>query len=381
MRSFEEDVALAPHTTLGVGGPARYFVRCESEAELSEALAFARARALPVLALGGGSNLLVADRGYDGVVIRVALRGVERSGDPERTLLHVAAGEPWDALVERSVAWGLAGLECLSGIPGDVGSTPIQNVGAYGQEVADTIAYVDAIDRASLEPRRFESAECRFAYRDSAFKHELRGRYLITAVGFALAGGAPTIAYPELVRALANEEAPSLRLVRDTVVRLRRSKSMVLDPSDENHRSAGSFFTNPILDEATVECVRAQVDLEGVLREGESMPTFRAGEGRLKLSAAWLIERAGFSKGSSRGPVGISTRHSLALVNRGGASAQQIVDFARWVRDGVERRFGVRLVPEPELVGFTADELGDLLGPARQSTGAASPETKTRPRS
>lgn len=363
MLSFEEQVALAPHTTLGVGGPARYFARCESVAGLREALDFARTRELPVLALGGGSNLLVADRGFDGVVVRVALRGLERTHEGARSLLHVAAGEPWDGLVERSVGWGLAGLECLSGIPGDVGSTPIQNVGAYGQEVADTIHYVDALDRASLEPRRFSKAECCFAYRDSAFKHELRGRYLITAVGFALEAGAPTIAYPELVRALSNEEASSLELVRSTVVRLRRSKSMVYDPSDENHRSAGSFFTNPILDEAAVECVRAQVDLEGVLREGETMPSYPAGEGRLKLSAAWLIERAGFGKGTTRGSVGISTRHALALVNRGGATAREIVDFARWIRDGVEQRFGVRLVPEPELVGFATDEIGDLVAP------------------
>jgi UDP-N-acetylmuramate dehydrogenase len=362
MTDIEDDVPLAPLTTLGVGGPARHYVACRSVDDVCEALAFARDRGLGVLALGGGSNMLVSDRGFDGLVIRMALRGVSRRDEGDAVVVDAQAGEPWDDFVEHAVRAGLAGLECLSGIPGDVGSTPIQNVGAYGQEVADTIRHVDLVDRTTLERTRLDASSCRFAYRDSAFKRELRGRYLITSVGFTLRAGPPTVVYPELVRALSDHAAPSLVDVRRTVLRLRRAKSMVIDPEDENRRSAGSFFTNPILDDAAAECVRARVDLEGVLREGESMPSFHAGEGRTKLSAAWLIERAGFAKGTQRGPVGISTKHSLALVNRGGATARAIVDFAREVRDTVEQRFGVRLVPEPELVGFDRTELGDLLG-------------------
>ena len=349
-----EHVPLAPLTTLGVGGPARWFVEATSETAVVEALAWASARRLPTLVLGGGSNLLVADRGFDGLVLRARLRGVTLEPDGQ---VEAAAGEPWDDLVARAVVEGWAGIECLSGIPGDVGATPIQNVGAYGQEVAETIVGVRAVERATGATVTLDGARCGFGYRDSVFKREDAGRFVIVAVRFALRpGGAPSLRYAELARALTGEGSPSLAEVRRTVIALRRGKSMVLDPADENHRSAGSFFMNPTLDAAAFAEARTRVASSGALRPGEEMPSYPAGP-RVKLSAAWLIERAGFTRGTHDGAVGISTRHSLALVNRGGATAAEILAFARRVREGVRDRFGVALTPEPVMVGFTDDEL------------------------
>lgn len=354
---IEEDVPLAPRTTLGVGGPARYFATARSEEDVREALRFAVDHALPVKILGGGSNLLVADRGVSAVVLSVRIHGVQFGPSG---VVTVGAGEPWDPFVERAVTANLAGLECLSGIPGDAGSTPIQNVGAYGVEVADTLESVTAIDRETLEEVEISAAECAFAYRDSAFKRAWDGRYVITRVTFRLTeGGAPKIRYAELTRALAGALSPTLADVRRTVIALRRSKSMVLDLEDENHRSAGSFFTNPIVDEATLS--RARAAATSVLRAGESMPEFAAGPGLTKLAAGWLIERAGFHKGTSEGKVGLSTKHALAVVNKGGASAADIVAFAAKVKRGVFDRFGVHLMPEPVLWGFEPHETADLL--------------------
>jgi UDP-N-acetylmuramate dehydrogenase len=344
-----------------VGGPARWFAEVESEAAAAEALAWAGARGLPTLVLGGGSNLLVADRGFDGLALRLAIRGVaveERGGAIE---IEAGAGERWDDLVARTVAHGWAGIECLSGIPGDVGATPIQNVGAYGQEVRETIVRVRAIERATGEAVTLDGARCGFGYRDSTFKREDRDRFVIVAVRFALRpGGAPGLRYAELARALDGRDAASLADVREAVIALRRAKSMVLDAGDENGRSAGSFFMNPTLDAAALAGVEARVEAAGALRPGEKMPAFPADGGRTKLSAAWLIERAGFCKGTGEGAVGISTRHSLAIVNRGGATAAEIAAFARRVRGGVRERFGVELRPEPVMVGFTADEVEGL---------------------
>jgi UDP-N-acetylmuramate dehydrogenase len=353
---IHEHVPLAPLTTLGVGGPARWFVEATSEAAVVGALSWASERGVPTLVLGGGSNLLVADRGFDGLVLRARLRGITgEDGDVE-----AAAGEPWDELVAHAVARGWAGIECLSGIPGDVGATPIQNVGAYGQEVAETIVGVRAVERSTGATVTLDGARCGFGYRDSVFKREDAGRFVVVAVRFALRpGGAPSLRYAELAKALAGCAAPSLAEVRETVIGLRRGKSMVLDPSDENFHSAGSFFMNPTLDAADFAEARARVAAAGVLRPGEEMPSYPAGA-RVKLSAAWLIERAGFHKGTRDGAVGISTRHSLAIVNRGGATAAEVAAFARRVRDGVLARFGVALTPEPVMVGFTAEELASF---------------------
>ncbi|WP_437905010.1 UDP-N-acetylmuramate dehydrogenase [Sorangium sp. So ce327] len=383
-----ESVPLAPLTTLGVGGPARYFAEAADEAAVVEAFRFAEARGVPLFVMGGGSNLLVADRGVDALVLRVRVRGIELlrgrgedgvgetrgggvdggGGEAGRALVRAGAGEAWDDLVARSVAEGWAGVECLSGIPGDVGATPIQNVGAYGQEVAETIVEVRAIDRATGAAVVLSGADCGFGYRDSRFKRAWRGRYVITAVTFALRpGGAATVRYPELQRALAapaGGAAPPLGEVRSAVIALRRAKSMVLDPADENGRSAGSFFMNPTLAPGAAAAVIARIEAAGVLAPGEAIPRYPADGGRVKLSAAWLIERAGFAKGTRHGAAGISTRHTLALVNRGGATAEELLGLARRVRRGVLDRFGVALSAEPDLVGFAPGEIDDLVSAA-----------------
>lgn len=313
--------------------------------------------------LGGGSNVLVADQGLDALVLRAAIRGVRHEMDGDRMLVTAGAGERWEELVERAVAEGWAGIECLSGIPGDVGAAPIQNIGAYGQDVSETIARVRVMDRSSREVTELESAACGFGYRDSIFKREAKDRYVVTAVTFALRlGGGPAVRYAELARKLKDAAGtgiePSLSTVRQAVLELRRSKSMLLDPSDENGKSAGSFFMNPTLDADAFQEAKARIDAAGVVGPGEIVPTFPAAGGRVKLPAAWLIERAGLQKGFGDGRVGLSTRHTLAIVNRGGATASEILAFALQVRTAVLRKFGVALVPEPVLLGFTKEELG-----------------------
>jgi UDP-N-acetylmuramate dehydrogenase len=352
MPHIERDVPLAPHTTFGVGGAARFFTIASTAAEIEGALAWARSERVPSFVLGGGSNLVVSDAGIDALVIRITSKGktIQRRG--ATAVVDVAAGEIWDELVAAVVAEGFAGLECLSGIPGAVGATPIQNVGAYGQEVSETIESLVAVDRETGERVSIAAAECEFGYRDSVFKHAWRQRFVIAEVRFALVvDGPPALRYAELQRALVDEEL-SLAAVRAKVIELRRAKSMVLDAADENGKSAGSFFMNPIVETEIADRVEQLAREGGALREGESMPRFWAGDGKAKLAAGWLIERAGFTKGTSRGNVGLSSRHALAIVNRGGATAADIVRFAREIQAGVETRFGVRLHPEPELVGL-----------------------------
>lgn len=344
------NVSLAKHTTFELGGPARYFVSAHSEEELRDALAFAKELSLPVFVLGGGSNLVVSDRGFPGLVVHLRSRGVKTHEQRGKTLLEVEAGEAWDPFVERTVDEGLSGLECLSGIPGSVGATPIQNVGAYGQEVSQTIVAVRTLDVLTGEIRKRMPEECGFRYRDSFFKEPEGKNEIVTRVTFALGRGAPTIRYPELERAL-HGAAPTVAAVRAKVIELRRSKSMVLDPADENRRSAGSFFTNPIVSPAMAdEVVRRAIDA-GVIGESKEMPRFPEGE-RIKLSAGWLIERSGMAKGTRRGNVGISTRHALQLVHHGGGSSAELVALAREVVAAVRDRFGVTLTPEPVMLGF-----------------------------
>ena len=356
----EPRVPLAPLTSMGVGGPARFFVRARGRAEVEAALGWATQRGLPVLVLGGGSNLVVADEGFDGLVVALSASGAPLHVEEADGRVHVRsdAGRGWDELVGHAVGAGWAGVECLSGIPGSVGATPIQNVGAYGQEVAETITAVHALDRHALEEVVLDRAACAFSYRDSAFKRS-GSRFVVLEVTFALLpGGPPAVRYPELERALAADRAPTLAAVRDAVLRLRAAKSMLLDPGGENGRSAGSFFTNPVVAAADVEGIRERVRAHvGVEAR---MPEFPDGSGRVKLSAGWLIERAGFHKGWGEGRAGLSTRHCLSIVNRGGARAADVLGVARAVRDGVRERFGVRLVPEPELVGFAPEAIGDL---------------------
>jgi UDP-N-acetylmuramate dehydrogenase len=331
----ESDVLLSPYTTLGIGGPASTLVTVYDEAELVEAL---RSTAGPLLVLGGGSNVVVGDAGFDGTVIRIASRGITRTADGDDVLLEVAAGEEWDPLVGMTVADRLAGMECLSGIPGLVGATPVQNVGAYGQDVSQTIEAVRAYDREAGQVRTID--DCGFGYRWSRFKAEAP-RWVVLLVTYRLAAGPRSmpIRYAELARALGvavGETAP-LAEVRDAVLSLRRGKGMVLDAGDVDSRSAGSFFTNPLLDPGDVPA---------------GAPSYAEPDGRVKVPAAWLIEQAGFGRGAFDGPVGISSKHTLALVNRGGATADDLLRVARAVRDGVRDRFGVTLVPEPVLVGL-----------------------------
>ncbi len=360
------DVPLAPRTTLGVGGYAARYVEARTEEAVLEALAWARSQRLEVTVLGGGSNVLVADRGVDGLVLRVAVSGYNQAIEGDRVTLSAGAGESWDALVATTVEQGWAGLECLSGIPGDVGAAPIQNIGAYGQEAGEVITFVYGIDRRSGATVGIDRLGCRFGYRDSVFKRKASGRFVIVGVTFSLQrGGAAAVRYAELERYLRDAGAgpsPSLAEVRKAVLELRRRKSMLVEPGDENARSAGSFFVNPTLDEEAFARVRARIEAASVLDAGEPIPQFSAGAGRVKIPAAWLIERAGFKKGTADGAVGLSTRHTLAIVNRGGATAEDILRFARRVRDVVLSRFGVRLVPEPMMLGFRPEEVEDLVG-------------------
>lgn len=336
-------VPLAAYTTLGVGGPARWFTEAADEAALQAALRWARARSVPLRVLGGGSNLVVADHGVEALVVRMALRGVESREVDGAMQVTAAAGEPWDDFVRLTVERGWAGLECLSGIPGLVGATPMQNVGAYGQEVSDTITCVRALDTRNGDIADVPAAECGFAYRDSAFKRREPGRFVVIAVTYRLRpGGAPALRYADVERHLAARgiRAPTLADVRESVLAIRRAKSMVIDPADPNRRSCGSFFTNPIIARDALAAVERRV-------ADATMPRWPQPDGRIKLSAAWLIERAGFRRGQQDGAVGLSTRHALAIVAHDGARAADVVAFARRVQTTVADRFGVRLTPEP----------------------------------
>lgn len=353
-RGLRERVALAPLTTLELGGPARYLVEAADDRTIVDGLRWAADRHLAVTVLGGGSNVVVADSGVEGLVLRIGLRGVRVEMAGDTVLVTAAAGEPWDGLVDRCVAEGWAGLECLSGIPGTAGATPIQNVGAYGQDVAQTIESVRVLDRRTLEATTLRAADLGFGYRRSALR-EQPDRFVVLAVSFRLrVAGAATVAYPELGRVLAaGRQPPTLAAVREAVLELRRGKSMVLDAADPNRRSAGSFFINPVLSSAELAAVRERAATAGIADE---VPTFAGDGSRRKIPAAWLIERAGFAKGHASGRVGISSRHSLALVNHGGATAAELVALARDIAARVDERFGVRLRPEPVFLGFPAGE-------------------------
>jgi UDP-N-acetylmuramate dehydrogenase len=343
------DVPLGPLTTLELGGRARFLVDAPDETTVIEALRWAAGRGLPTLVLGGGSNLVVSDAGFAGLVIRMTGRGITFT--PEG-LVCAQAGEPWDALVADSIERNLAGLECLSGIPGLVGATPIQNVGAYGQEVADTVRSVRVVDRDSLAVVELAPEACGFGYRQSRFKRE-PGRFVVVAVTFGLRpGGPPTIRYRELEQALAAgagdpPRPATLAEVRAEVLRLRRGKSMVIDPSDPNRRSVGSFFMNPILPADDARRLLERLVAAGLAPTAADVPAFPAAGGDVKLSAAWLIERAGFTRGFRSGAVGISTRHALALVHHGGGTAAELMALASRIQDSVARQFDVHLKPEP----------------------------------
>ncbi len=350
-----ENKPLALFTTFGIGGPARWFVEATTEDEIVEATAWAEERGLALFVLGGGSNLLVADAGFDGLVLHVGLRGISAADSPDGTRTYqVAAGEDWDHCVQRVVDDSCAGIECLAGIPGTVGGTPVQNVGAYGQEVASAVERVRAFDLRERAFVEFAAAECGFSYRRSRFNSTDRGRYIVTRVDYRLTpGGAPTVRYVDLQRTLEASRTEgrelSLAEVAAVVRRVRQSKGMLMVEGDPDCRSAGSFFKNPIVTEEQVRQI-AKISLK-------EPPRFPAGPGaenadRVKVPAAWLIEQAGFAKGYALGRAGVSSRHTLALINRGGASAAEILALAGQITAAVEARFGIRLDMEPVRIGF-----------------------------
>jgi len=334
----QQNVPLAPLTTLMVGGSAQYFFFAETEDQVADAFAFAKSKTLDIFVLGGGSNVLISDEGFDGIVLKIALKGIE----PEGVTLTVAAGEDWDNFVAYCVEHNLAGVECLSGIPGFVGGTPVQNVGAYGQEVSETIVSVRCFDRKTEEFITLTSAQCGFAYRTSIFNSTERDRYIVLSVTFKLRkGGEPKIVYKDL-KEYFGDSKPSLGEVRDAVLKIRRSKSMVIDANDPNSKSAGSFFKNPIVEKNKLDELRAIYT---------NIPFFEFGD-KVKVPAAWLIENAGFNKGFTLGNAGISSKHTLALINRGTASSVEIINLKKEIQRVVEEKFGIALQPEPVFVGF-----------------------------
>jgi len=347
---IRENVLLAPMTTLGVGGPARYFIEARAEAEVIEAVEFARSRRLPLFVLGGGSNLVVADKGFGGLVLKIAITGISRGDTTSGSVIFTAgAGVEWDTLVEQTVAADCAGLECLSGIPGTVGGTPIQNVGAYGQEVSQTIEQMRVLDLQSLAVETMSNADCGFGYRSSIFNTTERGRYIILSVSFSLRrGGSPTLDYPDLRMFFgSSSRVPSLGEVRDAVREIRHRKSMLIVPGDDDARSVGSFFRNPVLPQNAVDQLAARLAASGL-----QLPSYPAAEGFRKVPAAWLVEHAGFAKGCTRGRAAISRKHALAIVNRGGANAAEILALKDEIQTRVLDEFGIRLEPEPMFVGF-----------------------------
>ena len=363
-----ENIPLAPLTTLKVGGPARYFVAASSENDVLSAVEHASSHQLPLFVLGGGSNLVVADAGWPGMVLKIDIRGIKEIGTAagprgagEKRQFQVGAGEEWDAFVAHAVAENCAGIETMSGIPGTVGGTPVQNVGAYGQEVSESITSVRVLDLETTRVGELDNSGCQFSYRTSIFNSTQRGRYVVLSVRFAVVpGGPPHIAYADLQKYFAESKngKPTLEQTRQAVRQIRRSKAMLIVPDDEDCRSAGSFFKNPIVEAAKYDEVSAAAER---LANSESSsgptnsavpPQYPAEGGKVKLSAAWLVERAGFHKGYTRGAVGISRKHSLAIINRGGATAAEIVTLKDDVQMAVREKFGIELQPEPVFVGF-----------------------------
>ena len=345
---IQSDVALADWCTLGVGGPARWFCHANHEHDIVEALAWARTRNVAVHVLGGGSNVVVADEGFDGLVIHVDIRGVDRVARDGRQIFSAGAGEPWDAFVATTVEQECAGLECLSGIPGLVGGTPVQNVGAYGQDVSGSISCVHVIDRETHNALRLTADECGFGYRTSRFKHH--ERFIVSRVHFALApNGGPTLAYADVTAFFehAGNPSPSLAEMRDAILRIRRRKGMVIEEGNPAKRSVGSFFVNAII-------TREHFDrlADGNKTDGTQIPHYPIGADGVKVPAAWLIERSGFPKGFTRGAIGVSPFQAQAIVNHGGARALDVLTLATDIKRAVWQAFDIAIVPEPVFVGF-----------------------------
>jgi UDP-N-acetylmuramate dehydrogenase len=354
---FQENVPLSTYTTIGLGGQAKLLKLCQSVDEVRDCLTFAKDKKMSVQILGGGSNILFPDEGYDGFVIKIDLKGISLTEDGDWIVAHAAAGEDWDEFVRLCIEHDCSGIECLSGIPGLIGATPMQNVGAYGQEVSDTIVSLKTLDSKSLKQAEFTNKECRFGYRQSRFRIEDAGRYIITEVTFRLRRyGRPEIRYPELrnyieahfgLNILSSGRA-ALDAVRSAVLAIRKKKSMVIDPTDPNTMSVGSFFMNPILPQSEFAKLEEQWKLSG---GKDPIPTFNA-QGSIKVPAAWLVEKAGFHRGYRKGGAGISANHSLALINCGGTT-REILDLAEEIQEKVFKSFAIRLEREPVVVSAT----------------------------
>ena len=348
---IQENIPLAPFTTLGVGGRARFFAAASEENHVAEALSFARARSVPVFALGGGSNLVAADAGFHGLVLKIEIPGIRRLDDGGR--VAVGAGVEWDAFVQYCVNGDLAGVEALSGIPGTAGGAPVQNIGAYGQEAGETVAAVRAWDTSADKIVELSRAECAFAYRSSIFNTSCAGRYIVLQTEFLLLRhGRPRVQYADLQKRFPVGSSPSLAEVRGAVMEIRKSKGMLVSPDDPDSRSAGSFFKNPVISRDEFAVMEQNARAAGIVSSSETIPCFDAAEGNVKLAAAWLIEHSGFSRGYAHGRAGISTKHALALVNRGGATAVEIVSLMKLIEERVMASFGVALRPEPVFIGF-----------------------------
>ena len=343
-----ENVPLAPLTTLGVGGNARYFCAATAVEQVEKSLVFAHERGLKLFVLGGGSNVVVADNGFDGLVLQIGISGIEESPDAVPATLDAGAGMDWDHFVALSVSRGYGGIECLSGIPGSVGGTPVQNVGAYGQEVSETIVSVIAYDMLENRVRELHKPACGFGYRSSIFNSTQRGRYIILRVRYQLhPGGEPALRYADLQKHFSGRDPkPTLADVRAAVLQIRGSKGMVIDPNDPDSRSAGSFFKNPVLSADEYR----KLSEEAATRQ-LTVPSYPALEQHSKISAAWLVENSGFHKGYVKGRVAISNKHALAIVNRGGASAAEVIALKDEIQSRVQQTWGVRLEPEPVFVG------------------------------
>ncbi len=349
---LQENIALAPLTTFRIGGPARFFVEATSASQVQEAVTFAQSKNLPLFVLGGGSNLVVADSGWPGLVLKVAIPGIDqRSGhnDDGRVLFDAGAGESWDRLVSHAVMAKCAGVECLSGIPGSVGGTPVQNVGAYGQEVSETIESVEVFDLKDVQVRKLCREACGFTYRSSIFNTTERGRFIILRVTYALTpGGEPHLEYADLKRHFEGRETrPNLAETREAVRHIRARKGMLIVPGDPDCQSAGSFFKNPVLSEQQHDDLQKRAAAKGF-----TLPSYPALEKSRKVSAGWLVEKSGFARGYSFGHVGISNKHALAIVNRGDATAAEVIALKDQIQHRVQEIWNVKLDPEPVMVGF-----------------------------
>lgn len=347
--TIQENVPLAPHTTLHVGGAARFFAEAASEEDVREATHFAARQQLPLFVMGGGSNLVIADSGWPGLVLKIGIGGSTSTVEGGTLLFDAGAGVDWDEFVAEAIARNCAGVECLSGIPGSVGGTPVQNVGAYGQEVSETIESVRALDRKEDRIVVLPRQACGFSYRTSIFNSTECGRYIILRVVYRLAqGGAPSLKYADLKEHFADwKTPPSLAEVREAVRQIRRSKGMLIVPEDEDCRSAGSFFKNPVLSESQFRDLARRAESKSL-----QIPSYPALAAQRKVSAAWLVEHSGFSKGYTLGPAGISRKHALALINGGNARASDMIRLKDKIQQGVQEAWGILLEPEPVFVGF-----------------------------